>query len=292
MNDEALQSLLDIDENYPTPQVNAFLAQPENRAFLEYVHRILSAVTCSPAISSTTRCPRFCRYGRRHSSGGQNPSLGLYPDLPLSLPFCQYPTVILNPKAPASQEVFRDLVDFNIKEAQMWLARVPSLAKVEIGEFNVFGGTPSLLPEPELRRMMAFYYSHFNFANATLRFEGEPGTLNKAYLTLLKELGFSKISFGTQSFNDDIITACGRMHSAEECVETIYHARALGIDWVSVDLIYGMLGQSVDDVNTTWKRRLRWICHMSSAPSCTWMSLLKIAPASRANAKACGRKRG
>lgn len=39
MNDEALHSLLDIDENYPTPRVNAFLAQPENRAFLEYVHK-------------------------------------------------------------------------------------------------------------------------------------------------------------------------------------------------------------------------------------------------------------
>ena len=117
-----------------------------------------------------------------------------------------------------------------------------------MGEFNIFGGTPSLLPEPELRRLMDFYLSHFNFSAATMRFEGEPGTLTRDYLLLLKELGFTKISFGAQSFDDRIISACGRMHSAEECVQTILHAREIGLEWVSVDLIYGMLGQGVDDV--------------------------------------------
>ncbi|HAV2278638.1 TPA: radical SAM protein [Serratia marcescens] len=257
MNDEALHSLLDIDESYPTPRVNAFLAQPENRAFLEYVHK--DPFGCHVFPGDLVDYPLAAFFADMEADIRQAGKIHLWAYIPTCryrCHFCQYPTVILNPKAPASQAVFRDLVDFNIKEAQMWLARVPSLAEVEIGEFNVFGGTPSLLPEPELRRMMAFYFSHFNFANATLRFEGEPGTLNKAYLALLKELGFSKISFGTQSFNDDIITACGRMHSAEECVETIHHARALGIDWVSVDLIYGMLGQSVDDVKYDMEKAL------------------------------------
>lgn len=176
--------------------------------------------------------------------------------------FCQYPTVILNPKAASSQVVFRDVVDYNIKEAALWLEKVPSLARAEVGEFNIFGGTPSLLPESELRRLMAFYREHFNFSAATLRFEGEPGTLNKQYLSLLKELGFTKISFGAQSFDDRIIAACGRMHSAEECVETIHHARSIGLDWVSVDLIYGMLGQSVDDVKYDMEKSLNWNCPM------------------------------
>ncbi|MGF6536805.1 hypothetical protein [Paraburkholderia youngii] len=38
------------------------------------------------------------------------------------------------------------------------------------------------------------------------------------------------------------------MHSAKQCLDAIFNAREIGFDWVSVDLIYGMLGQSVDDV--------------------------------------------
>ncbi|STQ43527.1 Oxygen-independent coproporphyrinogen-III oxidase [Ewingella americana] len=249
MNNEALNSLLDIDENYPVPLVNEFLAQPENRAFLEYVYKDPFGCHVFPGDITDYPLPSF--FADMDSDIKKAGKIHLWAYIPTCryrCHFCQYPTVILNPKAASSQEVFRDLVDFNIKEALMWLERVPNLATVEVGEFNIFGGTPSLLPEPELRRMMAFYKSHFNFSTATMRFEGEPGTLNKEYLAILKDLGFSKISFGTQSFNDEIITACGRMHSADECVETIYQAREIDIDWVSVDLIYGMLGQTVDDV--------------------------------------------
>lgn len=257
MNNEALNSLLDIDENYPVPLVNEFLAQPENRAFLEYVYKDPFGCHVFPGDITDYPLPSF--FADMDSDIKKAGKIHLWAYIPTCryrCHFCQYPTVILNPKAASSQEVFRDLVDFNIKEALMWLERVPNLATVEVGEFNIFGGTPSLLPEPELRRMMAFYKSHFNFSSATMRFEGEPGTLNKEYLAILKDLGFSKISFGTQSFNDEIITACGRMHSADECVETIYQAREIDIDWVSVDLIYGMLGQTVDDVKYDMEKTL------------------------------------
>lgn len=200
MNNEALNSLLDIDENYPVPLVNEFLAQPENRAFLEYVYKDPFGCHVFPGDITDYPLPSF--FADMDSDIKKAGKIHLWAYIPTCryrCHFCQYPTVILNPKAASSQEVFRDLVDFNIKEALMWLERVPNLATVEVGEFNIFGGTPSLLPEPELRRMMAFYKSHFNFSTATMRFEGEPGTLNKEYLAILKDLGFSKISFGTQS---------------------------------------------------------------------------------------------
>lgn len=254
---EALQSLLDIDENYPVPLVSSFLAQEENHAYLEYVYK--DPFGCHVFPGDIVDYPLGNFFSDMESDIKKAGKIHLWVYIPTCryrCHFCQYPTVILNPKAPSSQQVFKDVVDFNIKEAQMWLKQVPSLASVEVAEFNIFGGTPSLLPEPELRRMMAFYKKHFNFSHATMRFEGEPGTLKRDYLELLKELGFSKISFGTQSFKDEIISACGRMHTADECEETIHQAREIGIDWVSVDLIYGMLGQSVDDVKFDMQKTL------------------------------------
>ncbi|MCZ4093370.1 radical SAM protein [Sinorhizobium psoraleae] len=257
MNSEALTSLNDIDTNYPVPRVYDFLSCPENSGFLEYVFK--DPFGCHVFPGDIAGYPLDSFFDDMDRDIGQAKQIHLWSYIPTCryrCHFCQYPTVILNPQATSSRAVFRDLVDCNIKEAIMWLQSVPCLAQAEVGEFNIFGGTPSLLPEPELRRLMDFYRSHFNFSAATMRFEGEPGTLTNDYLRLLKELGFTKISFGAQAFNDRIITACGRMHSAEDCVKTIYNAREIGFEWVSVDLIYGMLGQSVDDVKYDMEKTL------------------------------------
>ncbi|UFH49548.1 radical SAM protein [Pseudomonas sp. KNUC1026] len=257
MNAQALGSLNDLDPNYPVPRVYDFLADPANSAMLDYVYN--DPFGCHVFPGDIEGYPLGQFFQDMNQEIGQARQIHLWAYIPTCryrCHFCQYPTVILNPKAPSSQQVFTDVVDYNIKEASLWLQKVPALAHAQVGEFNIFGGTPSLLPEAELRRLMAFYRSHFNFDEATLRFEGEPGTLNKPYLSLLKELGFTKISFGAQSFDDRIISACGRMHSAQECVDTIEYARAIGLEWVSVDLIYGMLGQAVDDVKYDMEKTL------------------------------------
>jgi oxygen-independent coproporphyrinogen-3 oxidase len=257
MKSEALHSLNDIDANYPVPRVYDFLSRPENSAFLDYVFKDPFGCHVFPGDLAGYPLEAFFEDMDRDIRQAKQIHLWSYiPTCRYRCHFCQYPTIILNPKSATSQVVFRDLVDYNIKEATMWLQHVPSLADAEVGEFNIFGGTPSLLPEPELRRLMDFYLRHFNFSAATMRFEGEPGTLNKDYLRLLKDLGFTKISFGAQSFDDRIISACGRMHSADECISTVYQARDLGFNWVSVDLIYGMLGQSVDDVKYDMEKTL------------------------------------
>ncbi|NUX59345.1 radical SAM protein [Paraburkholderia youngii] len=249
MNNEILNSLNAIDTNYPVPRVHHFLSRPENTAFLEYVFKDPFGCHVFPGDICSYPLGAFFDDMERDIKQAKQIHLWAYiPTCRYRCHFCQYPTITLNPQAISSQAVFRDLVAYNIKEATMWLQNVPCLAHAEVGEFNIFGGTPSLLPEPELRRLMDFYQGHFNFSDATMRFEGEPGTLTKQYLQLLKELGFTKISFGAQALDDRIISACGRMHSAEQCLDAIFNAREIGFDWVSVDLIYGMLGQSVDDV--------------------------------------------
>ncbi|SFC12718.1 Coproporphyrinogen III oxidase [Kosakonia oryzae] len=249
MNDILLDSLNDLDPRYPVPQVYDFLASPENRDILEYVYR--DPFGCHVFPGDIKDYPLEAYFQDMAHDIAQAKQIHLWVSIPTCryrCHFCQFPTIILNPQSAPSQAVFRQLVDYNIKEATLWLDKVPTLAGAEVGEFNIFGGTPSLLPAAELQRLMAFYQQHFNLSAATLRFEGEPATLTKSYLERLKTLGFSKISFGVQSFNNDIIAACGRRHTAETCEQTIANAREVGFDWISIDLIYGLPGQSVDDV--------------------------------------------
>ncbi|UIF87975.1 radical SAM protein [Cupriavidus sp. UYPR2.512] len=249
MNKEPLDSLNDIDAHYPVPRVYDFLSRPQNCEFLDYVFKDPFGCHVFPGDISSYPLDSFLNDMEREIKQAKQIHLWSYiPTCRYRCYFCDFPTVILNPQTEAAQTMFRDVVDCNITEARMWLESIPSLGQVEIGEFNIFGGTPSLLPEQELRRLVDFYQSHFNFSAASMRFEGEPGTLTKNYLRLLKKLGFSKISFGVQSFNDHIIKASGRMHSARACIETIYDAREIGFNWISVDLIYGLLDQNVDDV--------------------------------------------
>jgi oxygen-independent coproporphyrinogen-3 oxidase len=65
---------------------------------------------------------------------------------------------------------------------------------------------------------------------------------------LLAELGCTKLSSGVQSFDDEVLRQSGREHTGELCAEFIRNAHAFGFDWVSIDLMYGLLDQTVDSV--------------------------------------------
>lgn len=161
--------------------------------------------------------------------------------------FCQYPVVLV--KGANADEKLRRWVDWNIREAQLWLARVPELAKAPVGEFNVFGGTPSLLPEREIRRLLDFYRENFGFTDdTTIRFEGDPSTFTPRKLDLLRELGCTKLSSGVQSFDDPVLRECGREHTSRMCVDFVRNAKAAGFEWISIDLMYGLLDQTLDSV--------------------------------------------
>ena len=67
-------------------------------------------------------------------------------------------------------------------------------------------------------------------------------------LELLAELGCTKLSSGVQSFDDPVLEQCGREHTAQMCVDFVRNAQRIGFEWISIDLMYGLLDQSVDSV--------------------------------------------
>jgi coproporphyrinogen III oxidase-like Fe-S oxidoreductase len=247
--EEAIGSLHTLDPAWPRPAVLDVLEAPENRHLLDFVQEDPFGAHVFPGNVPGTPA-EFLRDLDAQLASSRPIHLWSYiPTCAYRCRFCQYPVVLVKGKPEVAYEKAKHWVDLNIAEARLWLDAVPNLAGAEVGEFNIFGGTPSLLPEPEIRRLLEFYRAEFGFTpDTTIRFEGDPSTFTPAKLSLLRELGCTKLSSGVQSFDDHVLELCGREHSAEMCVDFVRNARSLGFEWVSIDLMYGLLDQTLDSV--------------------------------------------
>ena len=125
------------------------------------------------------------------------------------------------------------------------------------------GGTPSLLSIAHVEQIVATLrecYQTAEVVEATL--EANPEDLTPDYLRDLSRIGFfNRISIGVQSFHDDDLRLLNRRHNARQAVEAVRNAVAAGFDNVSVDLIYGLPGQTVE----AWQDNL---CRLASLPVC------------------------
>ena len=107
------------------------------------------------------------------------------------------------------------------------------------------GGTPSILPSNLLRKIIETSSTLFPFADdSEISIEINPGTMEMAKLESLQESGVNRISFGVQSFNDLELKQIGRIHTADEAVAAINMADEAGFTNISLDLMYGLPGQT------------------------------------------------
>ena len=111
------------------------------------------------------------------------------------------------------------------------------------------GGTPSLLGPLRIRRILGGAGATVPGAEVTV--EVNPETVAAADLAALREAGVNRVSIGVQSFDDESLTFLGRAHDSARALATVAAAREHGFR-VSVDLIYGLPGQPVDE----WRRQL------------------------------------
>ena len=110
------------------------------------------------------------------------------------------------------------------------------------------GGTPSLLPTEHIGDLLSAISSLFTVDEAAeITIEANPGTVNEAYLTSIRKLGVNRLSLGVQSMNDRELALLGRIHTAAEAREAVRFARSSGFDNLSLDLIYGLPGQTLAD---------------------------------------------
>ncbi|OGR27296.1 MAG: hypothetical protein A2277_03475 [Desulfobacterales bacterium RIFOXYA12_FULL_46_15] len=136
-------------------------------------------------------------------------------------------------------------------EKEMDLRQSPDTA---IDTIYLGGGTPSLLDVEQVGQILQITRDRFRVSqNAEITLEINPGTVGSSYFSGLKGTGVNRLSIGVQSFNDDKLKFLNRIHNADEAVKTLDHAQGAGFENISLDLIYGVPGET----RASWIRDLK-----------------------------------
>lgn len=113
------------------------------------------------------------------------------------------------------------------------------------------GGTPTLLPAGDLAGMLGAIRDTWGLEpGAEITTEANPDSVDAAYLAELREAGFTRVSFGMQSAVPHVLATLERTHDPDRIPLVVQWARAAGLG-VSLDLIYGTPGESLDDWATS-----------------------------------------
>lgn len=110
------------------------------------------------------------------------------------------------------------------------------------------GGTPSLLDEDQLTRLLDGLHAITGFRDSAVEVTAEcnPESFDESKARRLLELGVTRLSIGLQSLRAEVLEEFGRAHSPEEGLAAVRAARAAGVRHLNVDLIYAVPGQTVE----------------------------------------------
>jgi oxygen-independent coproporphyrinogen-3 oxidase len=130
-----------------------------------------------------------------------------------------------------------------LRRTEIDSSRVPSL--------YIGGGTPSQLPSSLLIEMFQAINDSFTLANdAEVTIEVNPDDVTPQLIDTLRKTPVNRVSMGVQTFSDDLLRFLNRRHTSAQALKAVELFRSAGYDNISLDLIYGLPGQTMG----TWKR--------------------------------------
>ena len=184
----------------------------------------------------------------------QNDPLGLYIHIPFCRKRCKFCYFKVYTDKNASEiELYLDAL---IKENELY-SRCRAFQGRQLRFAYFGGGTPSYISEKQLHYLVSGLNRHVSWANAEeVTFECEPGTLHKAKLQALKEIGVTRLSLGIEHFDDEVLELNGRAHLSPEIYRAYDWAREIDFPQINIDLISGMMGETEEKWRDTIRRAI------------------------------------
>src|SRR6478736_9454132 len=220
--------------------------------------------TCLPGWDNGRMPPSALPDGDPAPSTGELPAaaladlpgtdLGIYVHVPfctVRCGYCDFNTYTLTelggPGATIGVDSYADAALAEIDLARRVLGEEsPSVSTVFVG-----GGTPTMLRSDDLVRMLAGIRERFGLApGAEVTTEANPDSVTPESLATLAEGGFTRVSLGMQSAVPHVLRTLERTHDPANVARAVHAARAAGLQ-VSLDLIYGTPGESLEDWRTS-----------------------------------------
>ena len=127
------------------------------------------------------------------------------------------------------------------------------------------GGTPTALSAPQLAFLLEKLTDKLDLSYLEeLTIEANPGDLDEEKIAVLKDSPVNRVSLGVQTFNDRMLKQIGRSHLEKDIYENIANLKKAGFDNISIDLIYALPKQTMEDVKINVAKAIALdIPHMS-----------------------------
>ncbi len=180
-----------------------------------------------------------------HATDNAAEPFSLYVHIPYCIskcPYCDFNSHVAAriPEEEYTRALLSELRHYS--ESESWGGR--SVKTVFFG-----GGTPSTFRGASIGAVLDDIAKLFGFdERAEITLEANPGAVDAGRFRDYRRCGVNRISIGAQSFDPKLLQFLGRVHSAEETRKALRSVRAAGFDNFSLDLIYGIPGQTVDGV--------------------------------------------
>ncbi len=164
--------------------------------------------------------------------------------------YCDFNSIGIGKAAPPEENYVEALG----KEVTRWEKSLMS-PKNQIDTLFFGGGTPSLLSPNSFLKIFNQLQSIFSFdSHSEKTIELNPKTADLEKMIGFTEVGFNRLSIGVQTLNDDLLHRLGRAHSSEEALQAIEWGIQSGFSKLSIDLMYGLPEQTIQDIQNSLER--------------------------------------
>ncbi|RKS74851.1 oxygen-independent coproporphyrinogen-3 oxidase [Actinomadura pelletieri DSM 43383] len=159
--------------------------------------------------------------------------------------YCDFNTYTATELGPgASRDSYADTAIAEVRTARRVLGDVD----LPVETVFVGGGTPTLLPADDLGRVLDAIDAEFGLVpGAEVTTEANPESVDEAYVGRLREVGFTRVSYGMQSAREHVLAVLERTHTPGRVPQVVEWTRKAGFEHVNLDLIYGTPGETDDD---------------------------------------------
>jgi len=172
------------------------------------------------------------------------PPLGLYIHIPWCLkkcPYCDFNSHAIEgdlPEAEYCEQLTKDMT-----------LDLPLVQGRQLDSIFIGGGTPSLFSPDNIGELLEKVSAGIPFApDIEITLEANPGTFEIEKFSRFREAGINRLSIGIQSFNQQKLSALGRVHSDQEALNAAANASNAGFDNYNLDLMFGLPGQTMQQV--------------------------------------------
>ncbi|MBX2821869.1 MAG: radical SAM family heme chaperone HemW [Rhodothermaceae bacterium] len=171
----------------------------------------------------------------------------------LHIPFCKQRCIYCDFYFVTTHRSTRPFIDALLTEISLQGQAYGQEEAIETIYFG--GGTPSQLSIEEIDLILKAIHSHFNMSDVDeISFELNPDDVDVTYLKALRQTGVNRLSIGIQSFSEADLRWMNRAHTSEQAMHIVDHSRQAGFSNFSIDLIFGLPTQTLQEWNETLQR--------------------------------------